>query len=93
MKSVFLQFKEKDVVRDCVEGFTEVQTDHIHSSSLVHPSSRVVIESLYVHQAALVLGEDMLAVSNHLPVRCIAKGSVKYLPIFRELSPWWAFIF
>jgi len=36
IKSVSPQFGEKDVVRDCVKGFTEVQIHHIHSSSLVH---------------------------------------------------------
>jgi len=44
-KSIFLQFRENDVVRDCVKGFTEVQTDHIHSSSPVHWSSHAIIES------------------------------------------------
>ncbi|KAK4830182.1 hypothetical protein QYF61_008973 [Mycteria americana] len=36
IKSVSLQFREKDVVGDCVKGLTEIQIDDIHSSSLVH---------------------------------------------------------
>jgi len=36
IKSMSLQFGEKDVVGDCVKGLTEVQIDHIHISSLVN---------------------------------------------------------
>jgi len=45
IKSIFLQLREKDVVGDHVKGLTEVQTDDIHSSSLVYRSSHVIIES------------------------------------------------
>jgi len=42
IKSVFHQFREKDVVRDCVKGFTDVQIGHIVafplSSDTVTPS-------------------------------------------------------
>ncbi|KAK4831239.1 LOW QUALITY PROTEIN: hypothetical protein QYF61_016471 [Mycteria americana] len=36
IKSISLQFREKDVVGDQVKGFTEVQIDDIHCFSLVH---------------------------------------------------------
>jgi len=63
-------------VRDCVEGFTGVQTDHIHSSSLVHQCSHSIIESHKVGQAGLALGEAMLTVSfTSLSSMCLSIAS------------------
>ncbi|PKU40440.1 solute carrier family 22 member 7- hypothetical protein [Limosa lapponica baueri] len=36
IKSISLQLDEQDVVGDRVKGLTEVQTDHIHMSSLIY---------------------------------------------------------
>lgn len=44
IKSISLQFREKNVGGDCVKGFTEGQTDHIHSPSFVHWCSDSIIE-------------------------------------------------
>ena len=55
------QFREKDAVGDCVKGFTKIRIDDVHWFSLVHPCSYTIIESHYVGEAGLALGEAMLA--------------------------------
>jgi len=44
IKCISHQFREKDVVGDCVTGLTEVQIDDICSSSLVHWCSNSIVE-------------------------------------------------
>ena len=60
-----LQFREKDVVRDHVKGFAEVQVDDIHHPSPVHRSCHSITEGHQIDQARSALGEAMLAVSDH----------------------------
>ena len=67
-----LLFREKDVVRDHVKDFAEVQVDDIHHSSPVNRSHHSIIEGHQIGQAQSALGEAMLAVSNHLFVSLCA---------------------
>ena len=66
IKSTLLQFREKDVMRDHVRGFAEVQIDDIHYPSPIHQSRHSIIEGHQIGQARSGLGEAMLAVSNYL---------------------------
>ena len=66
LKSIPLQFRGKDVVRDHVKGLAEVQVDDIHHPSPVHQRHHSIIEGHQIDQAQSALGEAMLAVSNHL---------------------------
>ena len=61
-----LQIREKDVVRDHVKDFAEVQVDDIHRPSPIHQSRHSIIEDYQIGQARSALGEAMLAVSNQL---------------------------
>ena len=65
-KSIPLQFREKDVVRDHVKGFAEIQVDDIHHPSPIHWCRHSIIEGNWIGQAWSALGEAMLTVSNHL---------------------------
>ena len=67
IKPVSLQFRGKNVVGD-LKGLTEVQSDDINSSSLVHWCSHSIVEGHQVSQAQFAFDEAMLTVPNHLPV-------------------------
>jgi len=56
-KSVPLQFREKDVVRDRVKGFSEAREDHIHCPSLVYQYHYSIIERYQIDQAWSALGQ------------------------------------
>jgi len=63
-KSIPLQFREKDVVRDHVKGFAEFQVDPPPFPN--QRSHHSIIEGHQIGQARSALGEAMLAVSDHL---------------------------
>ena len=65
-KSIPLQFREKDVVRDHVKCLAEVQVDDIHCPSPVYRCWHSIIEGHQTGQERSALGEAMLAVSDHL---------------------------
>ena len=64
-KSIFLQFRDKDVVGDHIKGLAEVQVDDIHCPSPIHLSHHSIIEGQQIGQVQSDLCEAMLAVSNH----------------------------
>lgn len=45
-KSVYFQFGEMNIVRDCVQGLTHVQIEDISDSSLVHLCTYTIPEGL-----------------------------------------------
>lgn len=55
-------------MRDCVTGFTEVQTNDTCSPSLVHGCSHSILEGYGVGQAGLALGEAVSAALSLPPV-------------------------
>jgi len=56
---------------DCVKGLTEVQTDGISGSSLVHWYNYAIIKSDSVSQAGPALDEAMLVITSekHLTLK------------------------
>ena len=63
-KSIYIKFRDKDLVRDQVKSLAEVQVYDISCLPFVHHHS--IIEGHQVSQEQLSLGEAMLAVSDHL---------------------------
>ena len=61
-----LHFRDKDVMRDSVKYFAQVQVDDISCSSLVHQRCNPIVEGHQICQAQFALSEAMLAVTNHL---------------------------
>ena len=76
-KSVSLQFSNKDMVQDHVTGLAQVQINDIYFPSFVHWCHHSIIEGHQISQVRSVLGEVMLAVSDHL---LISHASPTYLP-------------
>ena len=66
IKSMSLQLKDKDVLRDSVKCFAQVQVDDIGCSSLTHQSCNLIVEGHQICQAWFALSEAILAVTSHL---------------------------
>jgi len=65
-KSFSLQFKDKDVVGDCVKVLAEeIQVDDIICLTFVHQYHHSITEGHQIGQARPSLGEAMLAVLDH----------------------------
>ncbi|GAB0189266.1 mitochondrial enolase superfamily member 1 [Grus japonensis] len=66
IKSMSLQFRDKDVIQDSIKCFTRVQVDDISCSALIYQQCNAIIEGHHVCQARFALSEAMLAVTNRL---------------------------
>ncbi|KAK4813652.1 hypothetical protein QYF61_014951 [Mycteria americana] len=57
VKSMSLQFRDKDVMQDSVKCFAQVQADDISCSSLIHQRCNAVVEGHQICQAQFALSE------------------------------------
>jgi len=63
-----LQFRDKDVVRDSVKCFAQLQADDVSCSSLIHQHCNPVVEGHQICQVQFALSKAMLAVIMFLSI-------------------------
>ncbi|PKU36589.1 hypothetical protein llap_13111 [Limosa lapponica baueri] len=72
VKSMSLQFRDKDIMWDRVKCFAQVQVDDTSCSSLIHQRCNLTVEDHQIYQAQFAFSEAMLTVTSHLLVfQCV----------------------
>lgn len=66
IQSLSLQFRGKDVARLCVKGFTKVQTDDMHSSSVLNWCGfSIIFIPQSQHSSNLIMSNYILPIKSH----------------------------
>ncbi|KAK4821251.1 hypothetical protein QYF61_016550 [Mycteria americana] len=90
-----LQCRDKDVVRNIVKCFVQVQVDDINCSSLHHQRCNPIVEDHQICPARFALSEAMLAVASrlfifHVPKHSFQEDLLHDLARHRGLYPWYS---
>jgi len=83
-KSISLQLREKDVLREHVKDLAEVQVDDIHCLPFIHQYHHSITESHQIGQAQPSLGEAILSWITHSPFMYLNMSSRRNLDLPRH---------
>ena len=89
VKSLSLQFRDKDIMWDSVKCLAQVHVDDVSCPSFVHQHCNPIIQGYQVGQAQFALGEAMLAFNMSKTIHpnfstskvCFKKKPCNFLPV------------